>query len=445
MTPRIGFSLIAGFGALIILTAALGISQSRRAAAIQRDLISAQETYTSTESLLSETRVDLYRIGMNVRDYLLDRSGDSVQMRAELLKTRQQVLGNLEMLESRMALEHREPLKKLRDEVEEYFEWTSPALSWTPEEKAAYSGTYVRGVLLKRREAITSLASQLQNINSSNLRRARERLERSQQEYLQWLKRLTSIVVVLSLLIAALSVTWIMRLERQAERERRRAEQAERELRLLSQQLVRAQEEERRSLSRELHDQVGQQLTALRVEIANLARIPQSDRALFESQVREAKALAQQTMKTVRDLAMGLRPSMLDDLGLGPAIEWQAREFSRRSGVPSTVELEGEINGDLSESERTSLFRIVQEALTNITKHAKATEVRIRLTANHEGILLLVTDNGRGVPTADSPRRGLGLLGMEERAKELGGSFSLSSSPGEGTTIEVWLPRRIAA
>jgi signal transduction histidine kinase len=150
-------------------------------------------------------------------------------------------------------------------------------------------------------------------------------------------------------------------------------------------------------------------------------------------------------MKTVRDLAMGLRPSMLDDLGLGPAIEWQAREFSRRSGVPSTVELTGEINGDLSESERTSLFRIVQEALTNITKHAKATEVRIRLSANHEGILLLVTDNGRGVPAPDSQRRGLGLLGMEERAKELGGRFSLSSSPGEGTTIEVWLPRRIAA
>jgi signal transduction histidine kinase len=236
-----------------------------------------------------------------------------------------------------------------------------------------------------------------------------------------------------------------MRLERQAELERQRAEQAGRELRLLSQQLVRAQEEERRSLSRELHDQVGQQLTALRVEISNLARIPQSDRELFETQVKEAKALAQQTMKTVRDLAMGLRPSMLDDLGLGPAIEWQAREFSRRSGVPATVELEGEINGDLSESERTSLFRIVQEALTNITKHAKATEVRIHLAANHEGIRLLVADSGRGVPESASPRHGLGLLGMEERARELGGSFNLSSAPGEGTTIEVWLPRRMAA
>ncbi len=445
MTPRIGFSLIAGFGAVIVLTAALGISQSRRAAAIQGDLISAQETYTSTEMLLSQTRVDLYRIGMNVRDYLLDRSGDSEQMKAELLVTRKQVMGNIEMLESRMALEHREPLKKLRDEVEDYFEWTSPVLSWTPEEKAAYSGTYVRGVLLKRREAITSLAGQLQTINSTNLQRSRERLERSQQEYLQWLKRLTLIVVILSLLVAALSITWIMRLERQAESERMRAESAGQELRRLSQQLVRAQEEERRSLSRELHDQVGQQLTALRVEIANMGRIPPGERELFETHLSEAKSLALQTMKTVRDLAMGLRPSMLDDLGIGPAIEWQAREFSRRSGVPATVEFHGEINGSLSEAERTSLFRIVQEALTNITKHAKASEVHIDLSTDGDGITLTVGDNGRGMLEDRARGSGLGLLGMEERALELGGRFTMTSTPGEGTRIEVWLPRRMAA
>ena len=445
MTPRIGFSIIAGFGAVIVLTAALGISQSRRAASIQKDLIAAQETYTSTEMLLSQTRVDLYRIGMNVRDYLLDRSGNSERMKSELLVTRQQVLGNIEMLESRMALEHREPLKKLRDEVEEYFEWTSPVLSWTPEEKAAYSGTYVRGVLLKRREAITSLAGQLQTINSTNLRRSSERLERSQQEYLQWLSRLTLIVVILSMLVAALSITWIMRLERQAESEKQRAEGARHELRRLSQQLVRAQEEERRSLSRELHDQVGQQLTALRVEIANLGRIVPGDRAVFEAHLKEAKSLALQTMKTVRDLAMGLRPSMLDDLGLGPAIEWQAREFSRRGGVPATVEFHGEIDGDLNEAERTSLFRIVQEALTNITKHAKASEVHIDLSTVGDGITLTVGDNGRGMLDDQTRGSGLGLLGMEERATELGGRFTMTSSPGEGTTIEVWLPRRIAA
>ncbi|HNY40553.1 MAG TPA: hypothetical protein PKJ41_09165 [Bryobacteraceae bacterium] len=122
MTPRIGFSLIAGFGAVIVLTAALGISQSRRAEATQAELIAAQETYTSTEALLSQTRVDLYRVGMNVRDYLLDRSGDASRVKGELVETRRQVRANLEMLESRMPIEQREPLSRLGDEAEDYFE-----------------------------------------------------------------------------------------------------------------------------------------------------------------------------------------------------------------------------------------------------------------------------------------------------------------------------------
>lgn len=445
MTPRIGFSLIAGFGAVIVLTAALGISQSRRAEATQAELIAAQETYTSTEALLSQTRVDLYRVGMNVRDYLLDRSGDASRVKGELVETRRQVRANLEMLESRMPIEQREPLSRLGDEAEDYFEWMSPALNWTPEEKAAYSGTYVRGVLLKRREAISNLAEQIQRINAANLMRARERLEMGQQEYLAWLKRLTWTIVILSVLVAALSITWILRLERQAASETRRAEGAERELRRLSQQLVRTQEEERRSLSRELHDQVGQQLTALRVEIANLGRIQPDQRGVFETHLKEAKQLAVQTMRTVRDLAMGLRPSMLDDLGLGPAIEWQAREFSRRSGVPATVEFQGGINGELSEAERTSLFRIVQEALTNITKHAKASGVHITLKSDEEAIRLSVADDGLGIGGGAPQGHGLGLLGMEERARELGGHFTLTSAAGEGTKIEVWLPRRVTA
>jgi signal transduction histidine kinase len=300
-------------------------------------------------------------------------------------------------------------------------------------------------VLLKRREAISNLAGQIQRINTANLLRARERLERGQQDYLGWLKRMTWTVAILSVLVAALSISWILRLERQAESETMRAERAERELRRLSQQLVRAQEEERRSLSRELHDQVGQQLTALRVEIANLGRIQPEQRGVFEAHLKEAKHLAAQTMRTVRDLAMGLRPSMLDDLGLGPAIEWQAREFSRRSGVPATVELKGRINGELSEAERTALFRIVQEALTNITKHAKASSVRITLSSSEEGLQLTVSDDGRGLGEAAQQGRGLGLLGMEERAKELGGTFTMTSSAGSGARIDVWLPRKVTA
>jgi signal transduction histidine kinase len=445
MTPRLGFALLAGFGALIVLTAVLGVSQTRRAAQIERELISAQESYSATQTLLSQTRVDLYRIGMDVRDYLLDRSADSsAELRKELADTHVQIKRNLEMLESRMPLEDREPLTKLRDEVDEYIDWMNPAIQWTQEEKLARSGNYVRSVLLTRRKSISSLAEQVEAINTANLQRARLRLEVSQAEYLTWQRRLTVIVLIMSMLVAALSTTWILRLEKKAELGQQRAADAERELRRLSQQLVKAQEDERRSLSRELHDQVGQQITALRVEIANLGRIAPGEKDTYTAHLREAKGLAEQTMKTVRDLAMGLRPSILDDFGLGPAIEWQAREFSRRTGVPADVHIEGSLNG-LTESDRTSLFRIVQEALTNITKHASASEIRITLTAGEQGVMLKVEDNGKGMDPQNARGRGLGLVGIEERAREMGAAFSLLSQPGQGTAIQVSIPRRLAA
>lgn len=445
MTPRLGFSLLAGFGTLIVLTAALGVTQARRASQIERELIAAQEGYSATQALLAEVRVDLYRIGMDVRDYLLDRSADSsAEMRAQLEATRVQIEGNLQMLESRMPLEDRETLNRLKVEVSEYIDWMNPAIQWTQEEKLARSGNYVRTVLLTRRKSISDVASQVEAINSANLQRARQRLEASQADFQTWLRRLTAIVLVLSVLVAGLSTTWILRLEKKAEVNQQRALEAEKELRRLSQQLVKAQEDERRSLSRELHDEVGQQITALRVEIANLGRIPVEERETFSSHLKEAKGLAEQTMKTVRDLAMGLRPSILDDFGLGPAIEWQAREFSRRTGVPAHVEVNGSLNG-LTEGDRTSLFRIVQEALTNITKHASASEIRIALTAGDQGVMLRVEDNGKGMDPQDARGRGLGLVGIEERAREMGAGFVLQTQPGQGTALEISIPRRLAA
>lgn len=445
MNPRLGFALLAGFGALIVLTAILGISQTRRAAQIKQELTSAQESYTATESLLSQTRVDLYRIGMDVRDYLLDRNvANSNEMKKELLAAQSQVRKNLEMLESRLSVEHREPLQNLRREVDEYFLWMATPLDWTQMEKLAYSGQYVRSVLLQRRRVISDLAEQVQAINAANLQRSRQRLDASQNDFQAWLRRLSAIVLSMSILIAALTITWILRLEKKAELGHQRAESAEIELRRLSQQLVRAQEDERRSLSRELHDEVGQQLTALRVEISNLARIPASQRDQFTSRLKETKALAEKTMRTVRDLAMGLRPSMLDDLGLAPAIEWQAREFSRRNGVPSTVAITGSLD-TLTDAQRTSLFRIVQEALTNITKHARASEVHITLDASPSGVRLRVSDNGLGMDSLSARGHGLGLLGIEERAREMGADFILDSAPGHGTSIEIHIPRRLAA
>jgi signal transduction histidine kinase len=180
-------------------------------------------------------------------------------------------------------------------------------------------------------------------------------------------------------------------------------------------------------------------LTALRMEIANLGRIAPHDSERFREHLKQAKEMAEGAMKTVRDLAMGLRPSMLDDLGLGPAVEWLGREFSRVSGIPVDVVVHGQLEA-LSDAQKTGLFRVVQESLTNVMRHAQAHRVVVELRESEDRIELTVRDDGRGI-RGGRERRGVGLLGMEERIRELGGVFSVVSAPGAGTTVRAEIPK----
>ncbi len=291
--------------------------------------------------------------------------------------------------------------------------------------------------MLPRRDAALEIARRISLINDSALESQQQRLEQGQAAFNRYLLWMLGVAVSLGLLVAGTSIFRISRLERESEGNRARSARAERELRRLSQELVRAQEAERRSLSRELHDEVGQSLTALRMELANLEGLRTSSGEEFAGRLQEAKLLAEQTMTSVRDLAMGLRPAMLDDLGLGPALEWQGREFSRRSGIPAAVEIDGVVDA-LPDTHRTCVFRIVQEALTNCARHAQAKSVRITVHGAPKTVYLSVQDDGVGFSGAEG--RGLGLIGIEERARELGGSVALRSEPGKGTTLRVELP-----
>lgn len=434
LAPRLEVVLLAGFGSMMVLTGILGFTQSRRSGERQRELIAAQEEYARTDALIAGLRADLYRINLDLRDYLLYRDEDDARaMKEEILDSRARILASLGSLEKALA-PSAEPgsLEKLRERVENYLTLLGPPLAWPPDVKLAMGGTYSRRVLLSKRGEIGALSEQLQAINLASLRRAQSRLMESQALFRAWLDRMTYGVLALSGVIAAFSVWWIFRLEN-------RARAAERELRHLSQKLVQAQEEERKRLSLELHDQVGQMLTALRVEIANLARIGPGDPERFKAHLQQAKEVAEGAMKTVRDLAMGLRPSMLDDLGLGAAVGWLGREFSRLSGVPADVKIEGSLDS-LSDLQKTSLFRIVQEAFTNIVRHAGAHQVSVRLKAGTDRVELTIRDDGKGMPSP-AKRYGLGLMGMAERIRELGGVFEIESAPGQGTCLRARIPK----
>jgi signal transduction histidine kinase len=152
----------------------------------------------------------------------------------------------------------------------------------------------------------------------------------------------------------------------------------------------------------------------------------------------DARELVEELLQTVRDLSLGLRPSMLDDFGLGPALEWLVRDFQRRSGIDARLTIAGPVAG-LNDAERTCIYRVVQEALTNCAKHASASRVDIDVRLADGAALVSVGDDGRGMPAGPRPH-GLGLVGIEERARELGGRLEIKSAPGRGTQILVHLP-----
>jgi PAS domain S-box-containing protein len=224
--------------------------------------------------------------------------------------------------------------------------------------------------------------------------------------------------------------------------ETKRAEQELRasgeQLRNLTAHLQSVREEERARISREVHDELGQSLTAVKMDLAWLAgRLPQRDGPMLK-RIRSTQQLADSIIQSIRRISTELRPAVLD-LGLAAAVEWQVQEFEARSGIRCKVRLL--TRQVVASNASTAMFRIFQETLTNVARHAKATRAEVVLQKQRDRLVLLIHDNGRGFDQADpSLSKSLGLLGMRERAAILGGRVSISSAPGKGTTVTAWIP-----
>ncbi|MCH8055141.1 MAG: GAF domain-containing protein [Deltaproteobacteria bacterium] len=224
---------------------------------------------------------------------------------------------------------------------------------------------------------------------------------------------------------------------KQAEEELRRSRE---QLRHLARHIQSVREVERSSIAREIHDELGQALTGLKMDLSWLRKKLSKDRHSLLVKTKSMLNLIDQTIQTVRKISTELRPGALDELGLAAAIEWQFQEFQNRTGIKGAVRshLE-EIHSDQARS--TAVFRIFQEALTNIARHAKATRVNISLQEEGGSMILQVTDNGRGIKESKIfDGKSLGLLGMRERALPLGGEVAISGRRGEGTTVTVRIP-----
>jgi len=431
MHRRIRYILVAGFGGLLLIIALLGLGALYEARRIYTESESLHAARNREAQLLSDLRAEVLRSGVIVRDYLLDISLIAAPAyREQLRQSRQAIERIIEELAKEGRATGNGRLQELSHAVSEYMDLFDPVFEWTPRQKLALSSLFLRNEVLPRRRAVADLTEQIRKASEEALRLDEARVQQSQRQ-LRWLvARLTGLGLILGVIVAGASIWRISHLERLAALHLEKIERGERELRSLSHQLVRAQEDERRRISRELHDEVGQMLTALRLAL---------NRDANREQIEEARQLTERSLKTVREIALRLRPSMLDDLGLGAAVEWLARDVSKRAGIPITVEIEGSLER-LSDRHRTAVFRILQEALTNCVRHSQAKSVRVVLHGAAEGFSVLVQDDGIGFEPNDLQMPGLGMIGMKERAGELNGEIEWISKPGKGTQVRLWLP-----
>jgi two-component system sensor histidine kinase UhpB len=211
-------------------------------------------------------------------------------------------------------------------------------------------------------------------------------------------------------------------------------------------QIIEAQENERRRISRELHDEIGQALTAIKFNLDMIDKeLPQTF-PLVHGKLEEAKSLSNQTITAMRQLSMDLRPAMLDELGLIPTLRWYVQNFSKRLGIDSQFQAIG-FEEKLSSQIETAFYRIVQEALNNISKHAEANRVEISFEQRDSMIYASIIDNGKGfdldkVLHPEFPERGFGIIGMQERISLLGGKIDIQARPGFGTRIHIEVPNQ---
>src|SRR5215468_973499 len=369
-----------GLGGLLVLIVASMLTSSRQAQEIYTELNQLNAHHQEVDTKLRRLRSDVNLSGIFVRDYLLDVSREhALEYRERLTafrETNRATVAELLVLDEPDA----ESIRNLETELDEYWQTFEPLFDWTTSEKMFQSASFLRREVVPRREAILAIAQEIEELNNANMATQRDAVSRRQETFRAEQRRLLWQAVLLGLVVAVVVVLRLRVLERRSEEQRTLAQDAERQMRQLSQERNVAQEEERKHLSRELHDHVAQVLTALRMELGRIERTKSFPGVNVGAAVAECKKLVDSMFRTVRDLALGLRPSMLDDLGLQAALEWHVRDTSRRSGVEVELTIDGDVDS-LPDRYQTCVYRVVQEALTNGVRHAQAQTMAVSLTA----------------------------------------------------------------
>ena len=436
MLMRRSVLLAFAFASLLLLIGGASLAIWRGAENARQKVADLHASHLKEGDALASIRASVFLSGILTRDYLLDPDPThSTHYAAQFRDIRSSAEHSFAVLAAQaQSPEAKAALDRLHSDVNNYWDPTKLVLDWTPEQKNARRAEFLQD-RVRHREEIVQVAQQVEQLMTDNFSRERSRITTADAQFESWLAWTTALALVLGCGIAGITVIHMATLER-------RSLTADAELRRLSGQIRMAQEQERRYLSRELHDQAGQMLTGLRMELASISHSAGEEE--FNARVAHAKGIVEQTLRVVRNIAMMLRPSMLDDLGLASAIGWLVREIKRSGGADIQCEIDPALDA-LPDAECTCVYRVVQEALTNAARHSGARLIEVSLGINNGEITGCIADDGQGFDAAAMKRTGLGLVGMEERVRELGGTLAVASSPGQGARVEFRLPRIDAA
>lgn len=435
-------ALLLGFGLTVGLWLFAGFQFTRRMADVEKEASEVNVRYMHAQELLSTVRAQVLIGSISVRDALLDPTTLD-ESRRQLLDTYRAVDVSLQQYVPVLdSPDERERVDRLRLEIIDFRDTMTSVLDSDSSQWPRDARLLLRRLVVPKREAVLHMSEEVQSLNRAAFVQQQSDIAaiyHAQQRRI-WVE--LGIALAASIAIGVFATVYSGRLQRRLTEQRERDAQSARDLQHLSARLITAQEEERRSIARELHDEVGQVLTAIKVELSLAERSLQAAGASARV-LRDAQSITEGALHTVRDLSHLLHPALLDDLGLPAAIDWYLRGFGRRHELRVDLLHDG-MDIRLRPEAEANIYRIVQEALTNVAKHAQATTCRVYLQRLPTTILVTIEDDGRGfepdeMANADA-RRGLGLIGIRERVLQLQGTFRLETAPAKGTRVTVEFP-----
>ncbi len=436
-------ALLGGFGLTLGLWLFAGYQVTRRLERAEREASDLNARYVQAQDVLASVRGQVLLATVFIRDALLDPnplpSSDYTRAVERSYRAIDASLqGYVPVLD---AASERERIERLRSEIDRLRAATLDMMATDSRSWQARAGTLLRG-LLPQRERILGVSEEIQSFNRTMYVGQRDTSARIHADLQRQVLAVLGVALAFSLAIAVFAFRHAVHLERRVAEQRSREQQITADLQRLSAGLVNAQDDERRRIARDLHDEVGQALSAVNLEFVVVQKMLERSGVVGDP-LQDVRALTEGALRSVRQLSQLLHPSALEDLGLSAALGSLLRTFAARTGIALDFRDES-VGARPSRETAQAVYRITQEAMTNVAKHSDAHSVEVRLAGDRDRLFLVIADDGIGFDARAAqqpgPGRGLGLMGISERVSQLGGVLHIESSTGRGTRLAVGLP-----